>query len=453
MRVHNWIVTEGEKDSFGLWITINGPMHASIGGVGCPAGAPISLLHHSTWEAHFRKYAKMARRRQQHGMTQPQQVVKLEPGALYDNRPMTPAQDDDDDATSDEDDPPSGTNAQRAAKSTSTAEAVGIKTEQQPVGSSPLVDAPPPTADETVVEETVEVKMERVQIQDQADVENSVPTLADPQPPPPVSVDPPIKAEPVRQPPPQTVKPRGTRHDVVDLTGEDDDDEDTSGGHTAVPGPSLHVKREPLAMATSSFVASFGDGEDYIRSAMIHEYNTLNQQVAETDHERAVLSQRAASGSVQDMLACKQQLDQLKNTLIKVAHSRNAAVARLLFYLHGDDSDFAQKVQGNVAADIPDAQAAYHRRLFDLQTTIDTQRGELAVAKRHMDEAVAMKSGPDVYAEVMRLGHEISAKEQQLQTLETQRLDGFLQLAHVSAAVRSAALALVATATAKSSAS
>lgn len=283
---------------------------------------------------------------------------------------------------------------------------------------------------------------------------------------------------------------------VVDLT-EDDDEFDAPAGlsvgirnvkcepfsSTAIfgnphsvpvaatrPGDEPVVKRESsawLAAATALTGSSAGDGSgdaslaedmdddlfsltdgDPIMRTMISEYNRLSEVIFNHEQEIAAIQKQ-----IKDMLAdqaadmnavvqCSNTAAQVKNSVVKETHNRNAVVARLVVYLKQDPTELKALLDESQATDIPHMQTASHRRCAQLEALIREKRYTIRKLKRSMEDAINMKS-QDAFAEVSRLGAMIVADEQAVKESEEDRVVEFIRLFQFSKQIRNAARNMV----------
>lgn len=261
-------------------------------------------------------------------------------------------------------------------------------------------------------------------------------------------------------------------NDVVDLT-EDDDELSSVKPEPFSRTGSVFAPREPLmkrensswlaaastpgaAAAASSMLRDDDDSsafsltdEDPIKRTMISEYNRLSEVIF--NHEQEIA---AIQAQIKDMLAdtgadmnkvvqCSTAVAQVKNSVVKETHNRNAVVARLVVYIKSDPSELQALMDASASADIPHMQTASHRRCAQLEALIREKRFGIRKLKRSMEEAIAMKSASDPFAEVSRLGAMIAAAEQEVRESEDARLVELVRLFQFSSQIRTAARAMM----------
>lgn len=236
------------------------------------------------------------------------------------------------------------------------------------------------------------------------------------------------------------------------------------------PGDESVVKRESsawLAAATASTGSSAGGGSgdaslaedmdddlfsltdgDPIMRTMISEYNRLSEVIFNHEQEIAAIQKQ-----IKDMLAdqaadmnvvvqCSNTAAQVKNSVMKETHNRNAVVARLVVYLKQDPTELKALLDESQATDIPHMQTASHRRCAQLEALIREKRCTIRKLKRSMEDAINMKS-QDAFAEVSRLGAMIVADEQVVKESEQGRVVEFIRLFQFSKQIRNAARSMV----------
>lgn len=283
---------------------------------------------------------------------------------------------------------------------------------------------------------------------------------------------------------------------VVDLTEDDDEFEASSGLSAGIrnvkreqfsstsifgnphsvpatasrPSDEAVVKRERsawLAAATvsagSSAEEASGDAnlddameddlfsltdEDPIMRTMISEYNRLSEVIFNRAKEIATIQKQIKdllanqAVDMNEVVQCRNTAAQVKNSVVKDTHSRNAVVARLVVDLKQDSAELKALLDESQATDIPHMQTASHRRCAQFEALVREKRYTIRKLKRSMEDAINMKS-QDAFAEVSRLGAMIAADEQAVKESEEDRLVEFVRLFQFSKQIRNAARNMV----------
>ncbi|TYZ68210.1 hypothetical protein PybrP1_012986 [[Pythium] brassicae (nom. inval.)] len=242
---------------------------------------------------------------------------------------------------------------------------------------------------------------------------------------------------------------------VVDLT-EDDDESDSMK-------PEPRVKRESSAWleAAAGRAASsesilldddddLGDAlEDPIKRTMISEYNRVSELIFTHEQEMAAVQKQIkellanhSAAAMREVVQLSNAAAQVKHSIVKETHNRNAVVARLVVYLKQDPVELAALLSAS-SADIPHLQAASHRRCAQLEAVVREKRFAIRQLQRNMEEAISMKAGSSTpFEEVSRLGALVVAAEQTVRESEDARLVEFIRLFQFSHHIRSAARAM-----------
>ncbi|KAJ0394393.1 hypothetical protein P43SY_000094 [Pythium insidiosum] len=268
-----------------------------------------------------------------------------------------------------------------------------------------------------------------------------------------------IAATSIKMERPSVAPRRQPPSDVVDLTEDDDLDSSENEPHhqttaanrlqhrSAIKTESEWLKHAARHETTETY--STVVDEDPILGMMIHEYNQkseaifmLEQQVTRVTEGLRQSVSSFSVGSLEEANRIRDQLSALKNSLTKEKHSRDATVARLVVFHKASSAELAALLSA-AAVDIPDAQAASHRKCAAMEAEIRQKHDTLRQLKRNMDGAIHMK-GSDAFQEVTRLGAEIAQAEATIRQLYAERLEEFVTLCRFSQHIQCAARSMMA---------